>query len=136
MILKDEMLLLIKKYNIKLTEVEKRNSELWHSLLAPFVAKEKFKIDDEEILSSLRYHTTGKENMTKLEKIIYISDMIEPSRSFEGLSEIRDKTFENLDKGVFLGLSRSIEYILNKNQLIDENTIKARNYFLYDENFL
>ena len=71
--------------------------------------------------------------MSKLDKIIYIADMIEPSRNFPGLDEIRKSTLESLDKGVLLGINHSIEYLLNKGALIDINTIKARNYMIKEE---
>lgn len=127
---KEQMQKIIYENNIILSDVEKNNSDLWHSIIAPIEAKDKLKIDDEEILNSLRWHTTGKENMSTLEKILYIADMIEMNRNFEGVEEIRKLTFEDLDKGVFLGLTHSIEFLLTKNLLIDINTIKARNYFL------
>ena len=73
--------------------------------------------------------------MSILTKIIYIADMIEPSRNFEGVEDIRKVTFEDLDMGVYYGLTRSIEFLLIKNLLIDENTIRARNYFLFDPKF-
>lgn len=74
--------------------------------------------------------------MSPLVKIIYIADMIEPGRSFPGVEEIRKETFDNLDKGVYLGLTHSIQYLLEKDLLIDENTIKARNYFLFKSSLL
>lgn len=129
----EDMKKLIDKNNIILSEDEKITKELWHSILAPIVAKEKLGIEDEEILSSIRWHTTGKENMSELDKIIYIADMIEPSRNFPGLDEIRKSTLESLDKGVLLGINHSIEYLLNKGALIDINTIKARNYMIKEE---
>lgn len=121
--------------NIVLSGVEEKNANLWHSIIAPIEAKDKLKIEDEEILDAIRWHTTGKENMSILTKIIYIADMIEPGRSFEGVEDIRKVTFEDLDMGVYYGLTRSIEFLLFKNLLIDENTMKARNYFLFDPKF-
>ena len=121
---------MLKENNVILTECENKTPELWHSIVAPIVAKEVFKIEDEDILGAIRWHTTGKENMSKLEKIIYIADMIEPSRRFEGLDGIRKETIQKLDKGVLKGLTHTIEYLLSKGQLIDVNTINARNYLL------
>lgn len=125
---KEDMLKVIKENNIKLSLVEENNINLWHSIIAPIIAKSKLDIHDEEILDSLRWHTTGKEDMSVLEKIIYIADMIEPSRDFPGVEEIRKITFENLDKGVYTGLTHSIKYLIDKDLLLDDNTIKARNY--------
>lgn len=127
---KDEMLNLIYKNSVVLSKIEKENIELWHSILAPIVAKEKFQIYDDEILDAIRWHTTGKENMSTLTKIIYISDMIEPNRNFNNVEKIKKITFENLDLGVFKGLTSTINFLLRGDMIIDENTIKARNYFL------
>lgn len=126
----DEMKEVIDKNNIILSDVEERNKNLWHSIIAPIIAKEKLGIKDEEILSSIRWHTTGKENMTILEKIIYISDMIEPTRNFPGIEELRHMTFNNLDEGVLEGFTHTMKFLLDKNLLIDDNTMKARNYLL------
>lgn len=126
----DEMEKIIKDKKIILTEDEKNTKELWHSILAPVLAKEKLKIEDEEILSAIRWHTTGKENMSKLDKIIYIADMIEPSRKFDGVEEIREATIKNLENGVLLGLTQSIKFLLLKGALVDLNSIKARNYLI------
>ncbi|MBE6051414.1 MAG: HD domain-containing protein [Clostridium sp.] len=127
---KEDMEKIILQNNVVLTEDEKNTFELWHAILAPVVVKQKLDIKDEEILSAIRWHTTGKEDMTKLEKIIYIADMIEPSRVFDGVEEIREETLKDLDKGVLLGLSHSIKYLLENGNLIDINTVKARNYLI------
>ncbi|AOR22691.1 bis(5'-nucleosyl)-tetraphosphatase (symmetrical) YqeK [Clostridium taeniosporum] len=126
----EKMKSLIDKNNIELTDTERQNSNLWHSIIAPIEAKDKLKIHDEEILDAVRWHTTGKENMSVLTKIIYIADMIEPGRSFPGVEKIRQTTFQNLNEGVLLGLTESMKDLLNRNLIIDLNTIKARNYFL------
>ncbi|MBN1037594.1 HD domain-containing protein [Clostridium botulinum] len=126
----EKMQSIIDKNNLELTNTEKENSNLWHSIIAPIEARNKLEIDNEEILDAIRWHTTGKENMSILTKIIYIADMIEPGRDFPGVEKIRKTTFENLDAGVLLGLTESMKDLLNRNLIIDLNTIKARNYFL------
>lgn len=126
----DEAMKIMKENNINLDEYEKNTPELWHGIIGPIYAKKELKIEDEEILNAIRYHTTGRENMSDLEKIIYIADMIEPSRVFEGVEEIREITLKDLNKGMIAGLNHSISYLLSKGVLIDINTIKARNYLL------
>ena len=96
------------------------------------VAREHFEIEDEEILSAIRWHTTGKENMSKLDKIIYLADMIEPSRDFSGVEELRNDSKDDLDKAMLNALTHTIKYLLEKGCLIDINTVKARNYLLYN----
>lgn len=131
----DKMREMMKENNVIISEIEEKNMNLWHSIVAPIEAKDKLGIDDDEILDAIRWHTTGKEDMSTLTKIIYIADMIEPGRNFDGVDDIRRATFENLDKGVYFGLTSSIKILLARNLLIDENTIKARNYFLFNPKF-
>ncbi|MDU5106295.1 bis(5'-nucleosyl)-tetraphosphatase (symmetrical) YqeK [Clostridium sp.] len=121
---------ILDKNNIELSYDEENNQELWHSMVGPIVAKEIFGIEDEEILSAMRWHTTGKENMSKLDKVIYMADMIEPNRNFPGVDNLRRETFKDLDNGVLQGLNHTIKYLLNKGVAIDINSIKARNYLL------
>ena len=90
------------------------------------------KIEDKEILSARRWHTTGKENMSKLDKIIYLADMIEPSRDFSGVEELRNVSKDDLDKAMLNALTHTIKYLLEKGCLIDINTMKARNYLVYN----
>lgn len=69
------------KNKIEITEFERNNPFLIHAKLGAFLAKDKYKVEDPEILSAITWHTTGKEDMTLLEKIIYIADYIEPARN-------------------------------------------------------
>lgn len=121
---------ILDKNNIGLSYDEEKNQELWHGIVGPIVAKEVFKIEDEEILSAMRWHTTGKENMSKLDKVIYMADMIEPNRNFPGVDMLRRECFMDLDNGVLQGLNHTIKYLLNNGVPIDVNSIKARNYLL------
>lgn len=129
---KDKIKEMMQENNIVLSDVEENNPNLWHSIVGPIEAKNKLGIEAEEILDAIRWHTTGKINMSILTKIIYIADMIEPGRDFEGIESLRKITFRNLDEGVYYGLNSSIEILLERNLLIDENTIRARNYFLFN----
>lgn len=112
--------------------MKKNTKELWHSIIAPILGRKIFEIDDEEILSAMRWHTTGKENMSKLEKIIYLADLIEPSRKFEGVEEIRDISRKNLDEAMLKALTHTTMYLLNQGCAVDINSVKARNYLLYN----
>lgn len=101
-----------KKYNVKITDVEKRNPFLIHSKLGAVYAHEKYGVDDEEILSAIRCHTTGKPDMTTLEKIIFIADYIEPGRDkAKNLAEIRRISFEDIDEAMYMILRDTLEYL-------------------------
>lgn len=126
----DEMKYIIDENNIELSYDTLKTPELWHSIVAPIMGKRVFEIEDEDILNAMRWHTTGKEDMTILEKIIYMADMIEPERNYPGVGMLRKVTFENLDKGFLMALNHTINYLLDKGFYIDINTIKARNFII------
>ena len=127
---------IIDEENITLSIDEENTKELWHSIAGPIIAKNIFKINDEEILSAMRWHTTGKENMSNLDKIVYLADLIEPSREFDGIDEIRSISYKSLDLAMIKALTHTTIYLLNKGYAVDINTIKARNYLLYNKNKL
>lgn len=116
--------LLAKKYRIPYL-VEKT----LHGHTAAAVLKEKGYITDEDVLSAIRWHTTGRENMTLLEKIIYLADYIEPNRDFDGVEKLRRLSFEDIDKAVLFGLQMSIGHILENKSLIDTDSVGAYNYY-------
>jgi predicted HD superfamily hydrolase involved in NAD metabolism len=78
----------------------------------------------------VRFHTTGRENMTLLEKIIFLADVIEPSRDFPGIEYIRQIANENIDEALLAAFESSIKFLLGKRQMIHPNTLLARNYIL------
>ena len=127
---------IIDEENITLSIDEENTKEKWHSIAGPIIAKNIFKINDEEILSAMRWHTTGKENMSNLDKIVYLADLIEPSREFDGIDEIRSISYKSLDLAMIKALTHTTIYLLNKGYAVDINTIKARNYLLYNKNKL
>ncbi|MBQ1820820.1 MAG: nicotinate (nicotinamide) nucleotide adenylyltransferase [Clostridia bacterium] len=86
-------------------------------------AKEVYGVSDPEVLEAIRLHTTGDANMTLLDKIIYLADMIEPSRSFEGVDEIRNASTP--DEMMRLALLRSIWYIKENGSQIHPATLRA-----------
>jgi predicted HD superfamily hydrolase involved in NAD metabolism len=120
----------LKKEGIAADDLTLSVKELLHGPAAVHICRKVFAIEDEEILNAVRYHTTGKENMSLLEKIIYLSDFIEPARSFPGVEEMRGLAFRNPDKALLMAFNSSIEYVLSKNGFLHIDTIMARNYVL------
>ena len=121
----------IKKFNIELDPLEENNLALSHSVIGSYVAKEVFEIEDEEILNAVKYHTTGRENMTLLEKIIYMADLIEEGRYFPKVEELRELTYSGkLEEALILSFNNTIKFVIDNNQLIHPRTVKARNYIL------
>lgn len=104
--------------------------QLLHGFAAAYMAKSEFNITDEDILNAIKYHTTGRVNMSELEKIIYIADFIELGRSFPGVEKLRKITFKNLNKGILLSLNQTIRFVMDKGELIHPESIEARNNIL------
>lgn len=121
---------MIKEHGYDIDEVMEESPQLLHGVTASILGKDMMGIEDDDLLSAVRYHTTGKRNMTTLEKIIYIADYIEPNRDFPGVDEIRKITFENLDEGVLKGLSNSIIYVVKNGNMIHPLSLEARNYLI------
>lgn len=129
----DELKNIICENNIKLSVDEENTKELWHSIVGPVVANKVFEIEDLDILNAIRWHTTGRENMSNLEKIIYLADLIEPSRIFDGVEDIRNIAYKDLDLAMLKALTHTTVYLLNKGLTVDINSIKARNYLIYNK---
>lgn len=121
----------IKRFNVELDPLEVNNIALSHSVIGSYVAVDIFSVKDEEIINAIKYHTTGKENMSLLEKIIYIADLIEEDRNFPRVEELRELTYSGkLEEALLLSFNNTIKFVIDNNQLIHPRTIKARNYIL------
>lgn len=103
------------------------NIELWHAPVGAVLVEKETGISDEDILNSIRYHTTGRAGMTLLEKIIFLADYIEPGRNFPGVDEVRALARENLDLAMIKALANTISFLLEKKQLIYPDTIHTYN---------
>lgn len=101
--------------------------ELWHAPVGSYVAKHEFKIEDEDILQAIKYHTTGRAGMSNLEKIIYISDMIEPSRQFFGVDVLREKAEKDLDDSMISCIAHSITFLIEKRQSVYPDSFHCYN---------
>lgn len=118
------------KRKIPVSECEYRNPELLHAKLSAVYAKEKYGIEDEDILSAITYHTTGRPAMTTLEKIIYIADYIEPNRTMlPEMDMIRKEAYTDLDLCLLHILHNSIHYLCKKGAAVDPITKETYEYY-------
>lgn len=127
---------LCEQHQIQLTDFEKNHPVLIHAKLGAYIAEDKYDIVDPEILSSIVWHTTGKPAMTKLEKIVYIADYIEPLRDkAKGLEEVRKTAFRDLDDCMYVILRNTLEYLGDDPKEVDKNSKDAFAYYknLYDQ---
>ena len=117
------------KNNIYISEVEKHSPILLHGKLASLKMKKVFKIFDNEILHSIKWHTSAHKYMSKIFKIVFLSDKIEPEKikKFKDLTTISKMAYRDLDQAMLMYLNYNIKFRINKNQLIHPYTIQARN---------
>jgi len=131
---KEQHFELIEKGNVKLTEIERTTQSLWHSITAPVYARLNVGIEDEDILNAIRYHTTGRENMSTFEKIIFTADCISDDRSYPELDEVRSLAFTDLDAAVLAKLKYAIEFLVKKDRPICGDTVSAYNELVMKKN--
>ncbi|MEK5069562.1 bis(5'-nucleosyl)-tetraphosphatase (symmetrical) YqeK [Sporosarcina sp. FSL K6-1508] len=104
--------------------------ELWHAPVGAIIAHDEFGITDMDILNAIRYHTTGRANMSPLEKLIYVSDMIEPGRNFPGVESLRKDAAENLDTVMEACIYQSVQFLVNKRVPVYPDSIDCYNEHL------
>ena len=129
----EEQLALCEQYGIALDELERKNLKLLHAKTGAAIARDLFGVSD-EIYWAIYWHTTGKADMTKLEKVIYLADYIEPSRDFPGVEKLRRAVHADLEHGLLMALEDSIEEMRQRGNPVHPNTVEARDYLLRGKN--
>ena len=119
----DKKIQICKKHDIEISEAEHRNPFLLHAKAGGFLARTKYKVEDEEIIDAILYHTTGRPGMSLLEKIVYIADYIEPGRNHApNLGEIRELCFADLDEALLKILEDILVHLRESKKEIDPMT--------------
>jgi nicotinate-nucleotide adenylyltransferase len=127
-----QQLALCDTYHIPLDEMERHALKLLHAKTGAAIAREVFGLS-EEICSAIEWHTTGRANMSRLEKILYLADYIEPSREFRDepdVAHLRQICYEDLDRGMLLGLEMVIQEMEGMGNPIHPHTVAARDWLM------
>lgn len=119
----------IKENNIPCSETEKANIEITHGKIAADICKKKYGFD-EEMCSAIAIHTTGKANMTMLEKVLFVADKIDETRKYPLAEELRQIAYTSLDKAIVKNIDEAIKKNIEENKVIIEDSIYTRNYLL------
>lgn len=128
----EQQLALCHRYDIRLDELEQHALKLLHAKTGAAVARDIFGVKD-AVYEAIRWHTTGKPDMTLLEKVIYLADYIEPNRDFPGVDELRRAVYDDLDKGLLMGLSDTIDEMERMGNPVHHDTLEARDFLLRGE---
>ncbi|MDO4545377.1 MAG: bis(5'-nucleosyl)-tetraphosphatase (symmetrical) YqeK [Bacillota bacterium] len=112
--------------HLGLPERYKDNPNLAHGKIAARIMERDYGITDRDVINAVAYHTTGRAGMSKLEKILFLADAIEPGRCYPTVEETRAIAYEDLDRACISSLERTIEYIRGRGDYLDPDTIEAR----------
>lgn len=111
-------------------DILKYGENLWHGPVASVIIQEKLNITDVEVIQAVRFHTSGRKNMTKLEKVVCLADYIEPNRNFKGVNNLRKIAETDLNQALLLAFDGTIQSLIEKKVKIYPLTVEARNYLI------
>ena len=123
-----EQLQLCEKYGIIPDGIERENGKLLHAPTGAAVAEREFGMSP-DVVSAIRWHTTGRPDMTLLEKIMYMADYIEPNRDFEGVDALRKLAYEDLDRAMLLGFQMSLDEVRGRGEAPHPCTVEAEQWY-------
>lgn len=123
----EEMNTLVEEYQLGDYYIDK--PQLAHSKLAAAILKAKFGVEDEDILNAVSYHTTGRADMSLLEKIIFVSDATEPNRTYDDAERLNALAFSDLDQACCEVLEWTVQIVGNSGRYMDQDTVKALEWF-------
>lgn len=102
------------------------NNEILHGFYASYWCENKLNIKDETILNAIKYHTVGRKNMSIEEKIVYIADAIEPSRTYSGVEKLRQLAFENLNLAIYTEIVEKEKFLKSIDKKLHKNTLELK----------
>ncbi|MDD5796777.1 MAG: bis(5'-nucleosyl)-tetraphosphatase (symmetrical) YqeK [Oscillospiraceae bacterium] len=123
----EEQLKIMSDNGIILDNVQKSSQKLWHAVSGSAYVKSVLGITDEDILNAIRYHTSGRANMSLLEKVIFIADFTGEERDYDGVDIMREKAYRNLEEAMAFGLAFTISDLAKRNLPIHKDALEAYN---------
>lgn len=124
-----EQLKIIENGGIVLSELEQKSPKLWHAISGSVFIQSEYGIDDKDIISAVRYHTTGKSDMTMLEKIVYVADFTSKERDYAEVEQIRFLAETDINKAVFEGAVFTVESLKKRGLAVHPDTIDTMNFY-------
>jgi len=111
-------------------EIEKKVPDLLHAPVGAWLLRTELGIEDPAVLEAVKVHTMGSLEMSKLDKIIFLADMVEPGRDYPGQNRLDCLARRDLDQAMLYGLDATIRYCLDQSRILHPRTIMVRNHFL------
>ena len=109
---------------------EWRCKPVWHGIAAASYMHTELGIEDPQVLGAARWHTVGRANMTRLEEIVYMADLISADRTYRDVERFRKMAQNDLDKAMLCAFEYAIESVLKKGTPLPVSTVEAYNYYL------
>ena len=126
----EEKIRICRENHIEITPSEEASPGLLHAKAGAYLAEHEYGVTDEEILSAIRCHTTGKPAMSHLDKLLYVADYIEPNRKMlPHLDEVRKEAYRDLDQCVLMILEHTMTYLKEKAKVLDPVTQETLAYY-------
>lgn len=124
----------VRQYELE-SDLLSYGGEILHGPVCSAIMENDFDVKDEEVLLAIKYHTTGRQQMTKTEKLVFIADYIEPGRKTPGVEEIRDMAYNqgSLDKTIYEISKRTVLFLIQKDITVYVATIACLNYYNYSD---
>ena len=126
----EKQLQMMESFAIILTETERRSRKVWHAILGAAYLEKECGVTDPEILSAVRWHTTGKAGMTLLEQIVFTADFISEDREYKGVEKLRRLAESDLQAAMLEGTSFTIADLASQTVLIHPDTVSLYNWLL------
>ncbi len=123
----EEHLHIFKEFGIMLNDIEKNAEKLWHAISGAAYIEHILGINDQEIIVAVRYHTTARENMTHLEKILYLADFTSLDRDYDDIDIMREKVEISIEAAMNYALSYTINDLVSQGKPLHLDTVKAYN---------
>lgn len=124
---KEEQLQIIKDDGIILDNIQKNAPKLWHGISGSIYIRKNLGICDEDILNAVRYHTTGRANMSLLEKIIFVADFTSEERTYNGVATMRKKSKKSLEEAMLYGYKFTFSDLAKREMAIHPDEIACYN---------
>lgn len=129
----DEHLNIFSKFDIILSDVEKKSIPIWHGISASAYVKHILGINEEKIISSIRYHTTAKSNMSLFEKLIYLADYTSADRNYPDVDVMRRLVNESIEEAMLYSLKYTIKDLISKDRAVHPDTLNAYNEIILNK---
>ncbi len=125
-----ELLSMAREFGILIVSVEQIQPKLLHASVGAEIARREFGVRDETILDAIRWHTVGKADLSLCGISLYLADIIEPSRDFEGVELIRRSANESLLEGALLGVIKTVKFVVDSHRHLDYRSVEFYNWLL------